>query len=77
LSSFWLAKWAPKRPMYIRCNYVAGTPGYVDPEYIVWQRVNDKTDVYSFGVVLLQLITGRKPIDTTRPQGEQSLIMWV
>jgi serine/threonine protein kinase len=50
---------------------------YVDPEYIVWQRVNDKTDVYSFGVVLLQLITGRKPIDTTRPQGEQSLIMWV
>jgi serine/threonine protein kinase len=41
------------------------------------QRVHDKTDVYSFGVVLLELITGRKPIDTTRPQGETNLITWV
>jgi serine/threonine protein kinase len=41
------------------------------------QRVNDKTDVYSFGVVLLELITGRKPIDTTRPEGETNLITWV
>ncbi len=39
--------------------------------------MNDKTDVYSFGVVLLQLITGRKVIDTTRPQGETNLVTWV
>jgi hypothetical protein len=50
---------------------------YLDPEYYIWQRVNDKTDVYSFGVVLLQLITGRKLIDTTRPQGETNLVTWV
>jgi len=50
---------------------------YADPEYYMWQRVNDKTDVYSFGVVLLELITGHKPIDTTRPQGETNLITWV
>jgi hypothetical protein len=43
----------------------------------MWQRVNDKTDVYSFGVVLLQLITGRKAIDTTRPLGETNLVNWV
>jgi hypothetical protein len=48
---------------------------YLDPEYYMWQRVNDKTDVYSFGVVLLQLITGRKAIDTTRPQGETNLVL--
>jgi len=41
------------------------------------QRVHDKTDVYSFGVVLLELITGRRPIHTTRPQGETNLITWV
>jgi hypothetical protein len=43
----------------------------------MWQRVNDKTDVYSFGVVLLELITGCKVIDTTRPQGETNLVTWV
>ncbi len=40
------------------------------------QRVHDKTDVYSFGVVLLELITGRKPIER-RPEGETNLIAWV
>jgi serine/threonine protein kinase len=50
---------------------------YADPEYYMCQRVHDKTDLYSFGVVLLELITGRKPIDTTRPQGETNLITWV
>ncbi len=39
--------------------------------------MNDKTNVYSFGVVLLELITGCRPIDTTRPQGETNLITWV
>jgi hypothetical protein len=33
--------------------------------------------VYAFGVVLLELITGRKPIDTSNPKGQESLIMWV
>jgi serine/threonine protein kinase len=77
LSDFGLAKWAPKRPMYIHCNDVVGTFGYLAPEYFMYGRVNDKTDVYSFGVVLLELITGRKPIDTTRPKGEENLVIWV
>ncbi len=39
---------------------------YIDPEYLCFGSVNDKTDVYSFGVVLLQLITGWRPIDWTQ-----------
>ncbi|KAH8952528.1 hypothetical protein BDL97_09G089600 [Sphagnum fallax] len=49
---------------------------YVDPEYLTAGIFSDKCDVYSFGVVLLELITGRKGIDGTRPQGEQYLMAW-
>jgi serine/threonine protein kinase len=42
----------------------------------MYGKVNDKTDVYSFGVVLLELITGRTPIDTSRPKGEENLVTW-
>ena len=47
------------------------------PEYAMHGRFSVKTDVYSFGVVLLELITGRRVIDTTRPKDEQNLVTWV
>jgi serine/threonine protein kinase len=77
LSDFGLGKLAPKRPMYICCNDVVGTTGYIDPEYLSYQRVNDKTDVYSFGVVLLELITGCRPSEPERCKGEEELVGWV
>ena len=43
----------------------------------MYGRVNDKTDVYAFGVVLLELITGRTPIDNTKPKGQENLVNWV
>lgn len=47
------------------------------PEYATSGKLTDRSDVYSFGVVLLELVTGRKPVDQTRPIGDESLVEWV
>ncbi|XWS55318.1 hypothetical protein CRYUN_Cryun10bG0164700 [Craigia yunnanensis] len=41
---------------------IAGSYGYIAPEYAYTLRVDEKSDVYSFGVVLLELVTGRRPV---------------
>ncbi|XP_047095394.1 receptor-like cytoplasmic kinase 185 isoform X2 [Lolium rigidum] len=55
---------------------VMGTYGYCAPEYAMTGQLTVKSDVYSFGVVFLELITGRKAIDNTKPHGEQNLVAW-
>ncbi|XP_034673604.1 wall-associated receptor kinase-like 8 [Vitis riparia] len=52
---------------------VQGTLGYLDPEYFQSSQFTEKSDVYSFGVVLVELLTGQKPISSTRSQEEKSL----
>ncbi|CAI5951934.1 unnamed protein product [Closterium sp. NIES-64] len=53
-------------------DYAMGTPGHMAPEMLMTGEISAATDVYSFGVVLLQLVTGRLPIDSSR----QQLTMW-
>ncbi|MBA0665784.1 hypothetical protein Goklo_002261 [Gossypium klotzschianum] len=53
-----------------------GTYGYSAPEYSRSGRLTPISDVYSFGVVLLELITGRRVMDTTKPVDEQNLVAW-
>jgi serine/threonine protein kinase len=50
---------------------------YLAPEYASSGKLTERSDVFSFGVVLLELITGRKPVDASKPLGDESLVEWV
>lgn len=76
LSDFGLAKLGPVGDKSHVSTRVMGTYGYCAPEYAMTGQLTVKSDVYSFGVVLLELITGRKAIDSTRAHGEQNLVSW-
>ncbi|CAL9216295.1 unnamed protein product [Arabidopsis halleri] len=75
VSDFGLAKLALDCNTHITTR-VMGTFGYMAPEYASSGKLTEKSDVFSFGVVLLELITGRKPVDTSQPLGDESLVEW-
>ncbi|XP_071921476.1 probable serine/threonine-protein kinase PBL25 [Coffea arabica] len=76
LSDYGLAKLAQGDTKTHISPRVMGTYGYCAPEYERCGELTAKSDVYSFGVVLLELITGRRALDTTRPAEEQNLVSW-
>ncbi|XP_027184593.1 receptor protein kinase TMK1-like [Coffea eugenioides] len=55
---------------------LAGTFGYLAPEYAVMGRVTTKIDVFAFGVILMELITGRKALDESQPEESAHLVPW-
>ncbi|KAF9605377.1 hypothetical protein IFM89_016954 [Coptis chinensis] len=76
LSDFGLAKLGPVGDQTHVSTRVMGTYGYCAPEYAMTGQLTLKSDIYSFGVVFLELITGRKAIDSTRAHGEHNLVAW-
>ncbi|WZY73158.1 hypothetical protein YC2023_005398 [Brassica napus] len=76
LSDFGLAKVGPTGGETHVSTRVMGTYGYCAPEYALTGQLTVKSDVYSFGVVFLEMITGRRVIDTKKPTQEQNLVTW-
>ncbi|KZV24993.1 hypothetical protein F511_01963 [Dorcoceras hygrometricum] len=77
VADFGLAKLALELDIHTHVSTrVMGTFGYLAPEYASTGKLTEKSDVYSFGVVLLELITGRKPVDASQPLGDESLVEW-
>ncbi|OAY29675.1 probable receptor-like serine/threonine-protein kinase At4g34500 [Manihot esculenta] len=75
VSDFGLAKLLGSESTYVTTR-VMGTFGYVSPDYASTGMLNEGSDVYSFGVLLMEIITGRSPIDYSRPAGEMNLVDW-
>ncbi|GAB4839211.1 Proline-rich receptor-like protein kinase perk1 [Ancistrocladus abbreviatus] len=75
VADFGLARFSSDANTHVSTR-VMGTFGYLAPEYASSGKLTDKSDVFSFGVVLLELITGRRPVDTSHSFMEDSLVDW-
>ncbi|RZC57123.1 hypothetical protein C5167_004426 [Papaver somniferum] len=76
VSDFGLAKLLCSESSYVTTR-VMGTFGYVAPEYACTGMLNERSDVYSFGILIMEIITGRSPVDYSRPAGEVNLVEWL
>ncbi|TYI91888.1 hypothetical protein E1A91_D02G027200v1 [Gossypium mustelinum] len=75
VADFGLVKNAPEGKYSLETR-LAGTFGYLAPEYAATGRVTTKVDVYAFGVVLMEIITGRQALDVTLPDEKSHLVTW-
>ncbi|KAL7126742.1 hypothetical protein ABFS83_14G207600 [Erythranthe nasuta] len=74
IADFGLAKMMMKKDETV--SMVAGSYGYIAPEYGYALKVDEKSDIYSYGVVLMELVTGKRPLE--REFGEcVDIVEWI
>ncbi|XP_030510323.2 serine/threonine-protein kinase BRI1-like 1 [Cannabis sativa] len=76
VSDFGMARLVNALDTHLSVSTLAGTPGYVPPEYYQSFRCTTKGDVYSYGVILLELLSGKKPIDPFEFGDDNNLVGW-
>ncbi|KAK9032549.1 hypothetical protein V6N11_056809 [Hibiscus sabdariffa] len=75
VADFGFAKLIPEGVSHMTTR-VKGTLGYLAPEYAMWGKVSESCDVYSFGILLLELVTGRKPIEKLPGGVKRTISEW-
>ncbi|KAL0910578.1 hypothetical protein M5K25_021576 [Dendrobium thyrsiflorum] len=76
VADFGFAKLIPEGVSHMTTR-VKGTLGYLAPEYAMWGKVSESCDVYSFGILLLEIVTGRKPIERLPGGVKRTITEWV
>ncbi|CAL5329491.1 unnamed protein product [Camellia sinensis] len=76
IADFGLAKVVQPNGVWDSTHIIAGTHGYIAPEYAYTSKVNEKSDVYSFGVVLMELVTGKRPVEPEFGENKD-IVQWV
>ena len=75
VADFGFAKLIPDGVSHMTTR-VKGTLGYLAPEYAMWGKVSESCDVYSFGILLLEIFTGRKPIEKLPGGVKRTITEW-
>ncbi|KAJ9689579.1 hypothetical protein PVL29_014984 [Vitis rotundifolia] len=75
VADFGFAKLIPEGVSHMTTR-VKGTLGYLAPEYAMWGKVSESCDVYSFGILLLEILTGKKPIEKLPGGVKRTITEW-
>uniref|UniRef100_A0A0D9WSS2 Protein kinase domain-containing protein n=1 Tax=Leersia perrieri TaxID=77586 RepID=A0A0D9WSS2_9ORYZ len=75
VADFGFAKLVPDGVSHMTTR-VKGTLGYLAPEYAMWGKVSGACDVYSFGILLLEIVSGRKPIERMPSGAKRTVTEW-